>query len=203
MKDYYSGKALEGLMEDLYPNKAPNDIIPAKKYLSDLGKSNSLEHQQKALSSELDKKGALWSEVERLYMEGCNLDKCEKIIDKIEKIIPKGDNSLKEGIDKLEKQGPSPKIVNYFEDLLKKLESGKTSHNKPSRYVLSLKSVLIRQVSSLKSKADDIVEYISKNESEFKKKFKNSLAFNDEIEKNLSELKKCKNIKDIEKVFKI
>lgn len=209
LKKFYSGDSLKGLMEDLYPNKAPNDLIPAKKYLSDLGKSTSLEHQRKALSTELDRKGLLWSEVDRLYMEGYNFSNCEKFISEIKKIVPEDNALLKEGIKKLESQGPTPKMVLYFESLLEKFKSEpksgpkSTSNQKPSRYVSALKSVLIRQVPNLKSKSDDIMKYISENEAKFKKKFKNSLEFNKEIEKKSSELKKCKDIKDIEKVFKI
>ena len=202
---FYSGDALNGLMEDLYPNKAPNDLIPAKKYLSNFGKSTSLEHQKKALDAELDKQGCLWSEVHRLYMEGYNFSNCEKFISEIKKIVPENHDSLKEGIKKLENQGPSPKIVQYFENLLKELKSKpkSTANQKPSRYVSALKGVLIRQVPNLKSKSDDIIKYISENEAEFKKKFKNSLEFNTEVGIKSSELKKCKDIKDIEKVFKI
>ena len=205
LSEFYSGNALKCLMEDLYPNKTPNDLIPAKKYLSDLGKSTSLAHQIQALQTELNPRGPLWSEVNRLCEEGRHFKKCEELIVEIKKIVPEKHKSLVDGIAKLENQGPSPTVVQYFENLLKELKSKpKSSANqKPSRYVSALKSVLIRQVPSLKSKSDDIMKYISENEAEFKKKFKNSLEFNREIEKKLSELKKCKDIEDIEKVFKI
>lgn len=217
LSEVYDEKNVERHMKELYPYNKENKDVPAKKYRSKLyDASMSLEEQKKALNEELNKKGVLWSEVNRLYTEGANLKKCEELIEEIE-TISKDEPRLAKGIKLLnEGFGANDKMVKYFEDLLKDLKSNQkqnqksTSNSKSSssRYAPSLAQVILRKAPHLKYGLSDsdfaklvkeIASYISENESKFKSKFQNSLKFDMKIGQKLSELEKCNDVESLKK----
>lgn len=171
-----SQEDVKNFFETIYD---PNGLIK-KKHLSPLHTSLLLEDQQKAFETECKN---IENEANRYIKEIEDQEKVIKMIAQLRKLQIFDENSI-DNVEKiLNSQGPSKSVAEKINNMIA-----------TSRYVDSLVKLIMRKEPSLKKYMTNIKTFILSNESQFKKKYKNSLAFNNA---NLNELKNANNVREL------
>ena len=166
----FSEKIIKDFFEKIYDIKG----LIKKKYLSPLHTSLSLEDQQKAFEEECKN---IQDEANRYISEAENQLKCVRGLAQIKSFKIFDEESISKTEKALESQGPSKLIIEKIDKMLA-----------TSKYVAPLIKLILRKEPSLKKYESKIKTFILSAESDFRKKFKNSLEFNNV---DLSELKKA------------
>jgi hypothetical protein len=181
----FSEEQIKDFFETIYDT---NGLIKKKYFLTWSDKSSPqalnvsllLEDQRASFKTECER---IQEEADKYIKETENQIKCVKGIVQLRKLKVFEEKSIKELENILYSQGPSERLM---EKINKMLET--------SKYIDSLIKFIMRKEPSLKKYIEKIKAFILNAESEFRKKYKNTLAFNNA---DLSALKNASNPREL------